>query len=51
MMVLASSRTPTQWSWPVSKMVVVDDENGGADVEDHDGGGQRQDSHTLVLSG
>ena len=31
MMVLASSRTPTQWSWPVSKMVVVDDEDGGAD--------------------
>ena len=29
-------------------MVVVDDEDGGADVEDHDGVGQQQDSHTLV---
>ena len=48
MMVLANSRTPTQWSWPVSKMVVVDDEDGGVDVEDHDGVGQQQDSHTLV---
>ena len=30
---------------------MVDDEDGGVDVEDHDGVGQQQDSHTLVLTG
>ena len=32
-------------------MVVVDDEDGGVDVEDHDGVGQQQDSHTMVVTG